>query len=711
MSVLDMIAGRLGWERVPSVKASREVDSPYTWPMWVEGPVQWTLPTLDSYTAEGYQGNAIIYACIARKAETAAVAPLRAYSGERDKPTLLADDHLLARLVRRPNRYMSWFELQELLITYLELDGNCYLYKAKPSPKAPCAGLFPIRPDYMRPVPKGGEIIGYVYERDGQRTPYMADEIIDVKYPDPTDLLDGLGRGKPPLMAAAYVGDVDNSTTKFLKQFFDNAVVPFGLLKSKQKLLDAEVNRIRARIRAQYAGMGHWGDVMILDADAEYQRLGLSMQELGFDGLDARNEARICSVLKVPPILVGAKVGLDRSTFANYGEARTSFWEDTMLPLYRRFEEQLNILLADTDFSGLWLHYDLSQVPALRKDDTAKWETAVRAFLGGVATRNEARSLAGLPPTGAEQDGFRAANEQQVGAPAITRTPPAVTGSEEAAKATAPFALIGTATRDTDGEIEERLAIERKASRRIADALDDQWSALRPETDEDVTQMETRLAAAKRPLRDAIYQALRPAALLGVSAAQRAVETIIGTAPKQIGINWTLVASYVLEWLNTYSFDLIDGIDQTTRDGLRAAMQRWVENGLPLSDLIDEIVAMGLFDRARAELIASTEITRAYAQAQIMAWQQTGVVRSMRWNTANDERVCPVCAPLGGLEFGENGAVHGSIGQQLLSGLVTDLGRPFVHPGGSGQAGRWQGHEFEAPPAHPRCRCWITAVV
>jgi phage portal protein BeeE len=104
---------------------------------------------------------------------------------------------------------------------------------------------------------------------------------------------------------------------------------------------------IRARIRAQYGGMSHWGDVMILDADAEYQRLGLSMQELGFEGLDARNEARICSVLKVPPILVGAKVGLDRSTFANYGEARKSFWEDTMVPLYLRFENQLNLQLAD----------------------------------------------------------------------------------------------------------------------------------------------------------------------------------------------------------------------------------------------------------------------------------------------------------------------------------------------------------------------------
>lgn len=757
MSVLDVLAGVVGLERVPAAAKAREVESPYTWPMWAEGDPQWTEATLAGYAAEGYHGNAIIYSCIARKAETAAVAPLRAYTGQHDEPKMLPDAHPLARLVRRPNRYMSWYELQELLITYLELDGNAYLVKVRRTPRGPVEALFPLRPDCVRPVAKGGELLGYVYETDGGKTPYLPEEMIDVKYPNPLDVLEGLGRGRSPLMAAAYVGDVDNATTKFLKQFFDNAVVPFGLLKSKQKLVDSEVARIRARIRAQYAGMSHWGDVMILDADAEYQRLGLSMQELGFEHLDARNEARICSVLKVPPILVGAKVGLDRSTFANYGEARTSFWEDTIGPLYLRFENQLNLQLAEPDFQDAWLRYDFSNVPALRKDQTATWETAVRAFLGGVATRNEARWLAGLPPTDAAQDGFRAAEEQQIGVPAITQTPARVRtdrpeqggGKDEAdaleedGKGQSPFCWGGGAIHngdyrypglsvlgrtdspsDEDGDNAERVELERRAARRIGAALGEQWAAIRPESDEDVALMETRLADASKGLRDAVYQALRPAALLGVTAARRAVGLDgLDTAaaaystgggegkPGGIGIDWTLVATYVLEWLDGYAFELIRDLDQTTRDALRGAIQRWAQNGLPLADLIDELVTLGIWSRERAELIASTEITRAYAQGQIRAWQQTGVVRSMRWNTANDERVCPICGPLGGLEWSEGETVPGSIDQQLADGVVTELGSPFVHPGGGGRAGRFEGRTYEAPPAHPRCRCWVTAVV
>lgn len=756
MSVLDLAARLVGYERDPAPRATKEVEAPYTWPMWAEGEPQWTQPTLESYTAEGYQGNALIYACIARKAETAAVAPLRAYRGQRDKPEVLQDQDELAALVRRPNKFMSWYELQELLITYLELDGNAYLYKARERPGGPVKGLYPLRPDAMRPVPKGGDLLGYVYEplSGAERKPFLVDEIIDIKYPNPADMFEGLGRGRSPLMAAAYVGDVDNATTKFLKQFFDNAVVPFGLLKSKQKLAENEINRIRARLRAQYAGLTHWGDVMILDADAEYQRLGLSMQELGFEDLDARNEARLCMVLKVPPILVGAKVGLDRSTFANYGEARQSFWEDTMIPLYRRFEDQFNLQLAN-EWPGLWLAYDLSEVPALRKDDTAKWETAVRAFLGGIATRNEARELAGLPAAAAQLDGFRAAEEQQIGAPAITQTPAVVArsgyrpeqedGDEEGGGKMRPFSLgiredlaltpsLSHRERGTedDGEIEERLAVERKASRRIYEALQGQWSAIRPEADEDVAEMEARLASSSGAVRDAIYAALRPAALLGVSAARRAVDGELGgpstnaalantripeagetelREAKQPVIDWALVATHVLSWLDTYAFELIRDLDETSRTALRGAIQRWAENGLPLPDLVDELVTLGLFSRERAELIASTEVTRAYSQAQILAWQQTGVVRAMRWNTANDERVCPICGPLGGLEFGEDGTIPGTIGQQLADGVVTELGQPFMHPGGEGRAERWAGHGFEAPPAHPRCRCWVTAVV
>ncbi len=72
---------------------------------------------------------------------------------------------------------------------------------------------------------------------------------------------------------------------------------------------------------------------------------------------------------------------------------------------------------------------------------------------------------------------------------------------------------------------------------------------------------------------------------------------------------------------------------------------------------------------------------------------------------------CPICAPLGGLVFGEDGAQPAAIGDQEQRGVQAALGEAFVHPGGKDKAGNFEGQAFEMPPAHTRCRCWISPEV
>ena len=45
-------------------------------------------------------------------------------------------------------------------------------------------------------------------------------------------------------------------------------------------------------------------------------------------------------------------------------------------------------------------------------------------------------------------------------------------------------------------------------------------------------------------------------------------------------------------------------------------------------------------------IVAVTEVTRAYAAGNVMAWKASGVVDGKIWQTAVDERVCPVCGKL-----------------------------------------------------------------
>ena len=65
-----------------------------------------------------------------------------------------------------------------------------------------------------------------------------------------------------------------------------------------------------------------------------------------------------------------------------------------------------------------------------------------------------------------------------------------------------------------------------------------------------------------------------------------------------------------------------------------------------------------------------------------------------------------MCAPLGGLEFGD-GAQPASIAEQERRAAVRGIDDVFVHPGGGGGAERFAGKEFRAPPAQS---CWLSPI-
>src|SRR5258708_21855840 len=106
--------------------------------------------------------------------------------------------------------------------------------------------------------------------------------------------------------------------------------------------------------------------------------------------------------LEGPASLVGAKVGLDRSTFTNYQEARKQLWEEAIFSLQRRFRDPVETRLLP-EFSGtgrvrVTSRWDNSQVLALQEAETARWARASEALHAGGITVNDFRKIVGLDP-------------------------------------------------------------------------------------------------------------------------------------------------------------------------------------------------------------------------------------------------------------------------------------------------------------------------
>ena len=132
--------------------------------------------------------------------------------------------------------------------------------------------------------------------------------------------------------------------------------------------------------------------------------------------------------------------------------------------------------------------------------------------------------------------------------------------------------------------------------------------------------------------------------------------------------DWTLINEDARQWASRYAGELVQGITTTSATLVQGALADYIAGKLTYQQLID-LLAPVFTDRQRADLIATTEITRAFSEGSRLAWLRTGVIQYWSWQTVADERVCQACGS--------------------LDGQVFTMSEPM-------------------PPGHARCRCFVS---
>lgn len=142
-----------------------------------------------------------------------------------------------------------------------------------------------------------------------------------------------------------------------------------------------------------------------------------------------------------------------------------------------------------------------------------------------------------------------------------------------------------------------------------------------------------------------------------------------------ISLDWSVINRRAARWAETYTYDLVKGIEATSRRKLQSAINVFFRDGLTKAQLEAKIAP--LFGPVRAQMIAVTEVTRASVQGELATVREIrranpGIALVPVWNTNNDELVCPICRPRNQTRQGE----------------------------------LW----YDPPPAHVLCRCWLNHV-
>lgn len=369
-----------------------------TFPSWEVVTPQYPTPTPYNSMRLGYKLNEIVYSCVNLRSTAIGEAPLKVYNITGETPEEDKQSALI-KLLKRPNDRITQAMFWQVTELYLLVAGFCAWEKER-NRLGEVIRLWPMRPDWCGFMRGQNRMLDYIRYQPYGLPPVDVpiDDVVLFQYWDP--MYPGL-KGWSPTMQAYSIMGVDNNTTAFLDRFFKSGAVPAGLLKTASTLTETEARRIQSLWESQHGGAQNWAKTAVLGSGVEWQSTTMTFKDIGFGDVDARSESRICGMFRVPPIMISAKIGMDRSTYSNYQEAKKGFYENSVMNewgfLSGMVAEQL---LPDfyADPENYTTEFDSGNIKALQEDRNAQWQRATQAAIASLITRDEAREEMGLDP-------------------------------------------------------------------------------------------------------------------------------------------------------------------------------------------------------------------------------------------------------------------------------------------------------------------------
>lgn len=133
-----------------------------------------------------------------------------------------------------------------------------------------------------------------------------------------------------------------------------------------------------------------------------------------------------------------------------------------------------------------------------------------------------------------------------------------------------------------------------------------------------------------------------------------------------------------MKYLQSYSLDLVKGLNNTTKDDINTALQTSISLG-ENQEAAARRMASVVNSPVRASMIAHTETVRAFNQGRMMTGEQLGATQK-EWVAA--PTACIICSS--------------------INPVIVDFNKNFVSDAGG---------EFSIAPAHPRCRCLVYPIL
>lgn len=332
-----------------------------------------------------------VLACVRVIAEGIAQVPFKLYRGEGRSREPAKDHPLYDVLHRRPNDWMSSFELREMMGYHCTLAKGFTAY-ANRGRNGRVVELIPIMPHTVEVIQGADWSITYrVTASNGSTQDFPQNAIWHVRGPswDGVVGMDLIGLAREAIGLAVAAEESQSTLHR-------RGARPSGLYSVEGTLNKDQHRLLKSWIDENYAGDSKAGSTMLLDKTAKFTSMQMS-------GVDAQHlETRrfqieeVCRAFRVMPIMAGYS---DKAaTYASAEQMFLSHVVHTLSPWYERIEQSADCqLLTKQDIEeGHYAKFTTAGLLRGALKDTAE-------YLGvlidrGIMTRNEARDKLELNP-------------------------------------------------------------------------------------------------------------------------------------------------------------------------------------------------------------------------------------------------------------------------------------------------------------------------
>ncbi len=601
----------------------------------------------------------------------------------------------LVDFLESPSRTLTGKKFIYLNTVYKELTGNAFWERK-------FRKLEPMVPTKVSPSLTDGKLTGFRYSDGAQQRVLALDSVLHDRYPDPA--LPFWGASK--LLKIARWVEVSSVASDLLNTFFKNGAVFGGFIETEEET-ETRIKLIKAGLANEHTGSSNFFKWAVLPKGSKASRSTANMAEMEMGATDDRYRDKILATFGVPKTLVGLTTEVNR---ASADASEYIFAKYTLKPIADDFVEFLNVNVAPLlDAKGeCYFAYD-DFVPQNMELAVKERESALGKH--PYMTINEARASAGLPsipggdmlPDGAPQE---AAAAPEIGA---------AEEDEEAPKKAVPGRIRAAVTRERAMDRLASKAVEIAIAVQDIDAIAHKAFVGRVDGYEKLVEGKVR-DFNNRQERDVVQRLKQlTKSAKGVNRSDildmdREVTVLVDfVSPLLKGL---LLEQAIAEFTDQAFSGQLDqsapsigkiaglaarrlakGYNDTTAKLLALTLNEGIVAGDDITQLTDRVRRVYEFsDIVRAAAVARTETFYIANEGSREAYQQSGVVKSMRWYTSEDERVCQFCGPQDGKTIGLNDSFYP---------------KGHVLEGAKGGALTLDYRSIDVPPLHTNCRCFI----